>query len=142
MFYIRCIGILFWLLGSLINMAIEKRIIAPAGFPYFGWTHDSVKEYITTNPLSVGDSMIIYNGQGGLHSYSLALVMSPASGPQRRVILSKAGTYGGTSFHRSGKNCYSPKSQTRLLPPIPELMQHLGPDCDILLNTLPYSQST
>lgn len=85
-------------------MEKQKRIKAPDGYPMFGWTDNSTRDYIQNKPLVVGDLMIIYNGQGGLHEYSLASVENPSSGKQRRVIVSKAAAFGGTSFYRTGKN--------------------------------------
>lgn len=117
----------------------HKTITAPIGYPFFGWDEEAVKKYIESKPLSAGDQMIIYNGQAGFHSYSLAIVVNPASGRQRRVILSRCGNYGGTSFYRSGKNCYCPKGQTKMIPPVPQLMEHLILNCDVILDLLPYS---
>ena len=115
-------------------MARVKRIKAPAGYPLFGWSSETIKAHLVQNPPSVGDPMIIYNAHGGLHRYSLATVINPSSGPQKRVILSKAGDSGGTSFHRSGLNAFMPKGRTVMLPPVPALMEHLTPECDVILD--------
>lgn len=119
-------------------MTKQKRIKAPGGYPLFGWTDNSTRDHIQDKPLVVGDLMIIYNGQGGLHGYSLASVENPSSGKQRRVILSKAAAFGGTSFYRTGKNCYSPRGRSRMLPPVLALMEHLSLDCDLFLDLPPY----
>lgn len=120
-------------------MAREKRIKALTGYPFFGWTPDSIREYIETKPLERSDLMIIYNGHGGFHHYMLAEVENPNSGRQRCVILSKAGHSGGIEFHRTGKNQFSPKGQSIMLPPVPALMEHLSLDCDVILDLPPYA---
>ena len=121
-------------------MARENRIKAPPGYPLFGWSRESMKQHLIDSPLDVGDPMIIYNAHGGFHRYSLATVVNPSFGPQKRVVLSKAGDSGGTSFHRSGINAFMPKGRTIMLPPVPALMEHLSLDCDVMLDLAPYSQ--
>lgn len=120
-------------------MAREKRIDPPKAYPLFGWTPTATREYIEKRPLVRGDLMIIYNGQAGFHQYALAEVQNPSAGRQKRVILSKAAHYGGTSFYRTGQNCYSPKGQSRMIPPVPALIEHLAFDCDVSLKGLPYA---
>jgi hypothetical protein len=34
---------------------------------------------------------------------------------------------------RSGRNCFSPKGQSRMIPPAPEIMEHISLDCDLLI---------
>lgn len=120
-------------------MTQQTKISPPSGFPMFGWTEEKTKLFIADKPLQAGDSMIIYNGQAGMHHYILAKVENPALGMQKRVLLSKSGAYGGTTFYRSGKNCFAPTGQTRMLPPVPELMSHLSESTDVWLNTAPYA---
>ncbi|MGH8420773.1 MAG: hypothetical protein ACRER3_00265 [Pseudomonas fluorescens] len=115
-------------------MTREKEIPAPAGYPLFGWTWDTVKAHLQEQPPNVGEVMIIYNGHGGFHSYSLATVVNPAAGRQKRIVLSKAGSSGGTSFHRSGINAVMPKGRTRMIPSVPALMEHLTLECDVVLD--------
>lgn len=113
-----------------------KKIPSPSDLPFFGWDEASIKAYCDEKPLQKGDLMIIYNGQGGLHEYVPVIVENASSGKQRRVILSKAAAWGGASFYRTGKNCFSPKGQSKMLPPIPELMQHLSLHCDVMVDGL------
>lgn len=113
---------------------VKVTIPAPENFPLFGWDERSIKEYCDRKPLQSGDWMIIYNGQAGFHEYSLAVVEDSSSGPQRRVILSKAAAWGGASFYRTGKNCFSPKGKSKMIPPIPALMKNLTLECDVLLD--------
>ena len=105
----------------------------------FGWTEYTIKQFIADKPLQAGDPMIIYNGQAGMHHYMLAKVENPELGNQKRVLLSKSRAYGGTTFYRSGKNCFAPTGQTRMLPPVPELMAHLSESNDVWLNAAPYA---
>jgi hypothetical protein len=114
-------------------MTKEICIEAPIDYPLFGWTDETVREYIKSKPLAVGDFMIIYDGQAHIHRYSLAVVENPASGRQHRVILSKAAAYGGVSFYRTGKNCFSPKGHSRMIPPTVQLIDYLSLDCDVTL---------
>lgn len=106
----------------------------PEGFPLFGWDEQSIKSYCDQKPVQKGDVMIIYNGQAGIHEYLLAVVENPSSGKQRRVILSKTPAWGGASFYRTGKNCFSPKGQSKMLPPVAALMKHLTLNCDVTLD--------
>ena len=86
--------------------------------PLFGYEGEMLKEYIEQKPLKVGDEMMIYGSQYIMHSYELTTVEAVDVGPQKRVVVSKPGPWGGRSFYRTGKNCFSPKGQSRLLPVI------------------------
>ena len=119
-------------------MARRKEILAPSGYPLFGWNRETTKAHLEANPLKMGDSMMIYNSHGGFHRYQLATVESPSLGRQKRILLSKSGESGGTTFHRSGLNTFMPKGQTVMLPPVPEIMAHHETDCDVILALPPY----
>jgi hypothetical protein len=119
-------------------MSKQRSIGPPVGFPLFGWTHESTKKYVEDKPLAVGDQMIIYNGQSGMHHYVLAFVENPSLGSQKRVLLSRSGAYGGTTFYRSGKNCFAPTGQTRMLPPVDALMDHFAGGAEVWLEGAPY----
>ena len=113
------------------------RIDPPSKDILLGWTEESTKEYIESKPLAAGDLMIITNTQGGLRTYQLARVENPALGKQRRVMLSDSGTSGGVTFYRSGKNCFHPKGQTRMIPPTEVLEPYLKePGDEVVLNGL------
>lgn len=88
----------------------------------FGWTPEKTKAYIVDRPLAIGDHMLVVNQQAGFEEYVLATVVNPASGRQRRIILDKAAAYGGTTFYASGKNCFSPRGQSIMIPPVPEVV--------------------
>ena len=90
--------------------------------PYFGWTSESIKLYIEDKPLKKGDLMLVVYTQAMMIEYVLAEVLSPDSGRQHRVTLNKGAMYGGTSFYRTGKNCWSPTGHSKMIPPVPEVM--------------------
>jgi len=96
--------------------------------PHFGYVDDAMKEYLEQNPPQPGDRLLVYGSQGSMHSYDLVTVVAGSSGKQRRVVVDKAAGWGGTSWYRSGKNCWAPKGQSRLIPLIPWIMDHLGED--------------
>lgn len=111
-------------------------IPSPEGAPLFGWDWDSVKDYVVQKPLEAGDQMIIHNSHAGLETYQLADVHAVNSGHQKRVILSRAGYSGGLSFHRSGRSCFHARGQTRMIPPIQALMEHLTAHNEVQLDTM------
>jgi hypothetical protein len=96
--------------------------------PHFGWTPEKIKQYIEERPLQAGDMMLIVNRQAGFEEYILAKVVDPSSGRQRRVVLDRAAAWGGTSFYRTGKNCFSPTGQSRMIPPVEEVLNAMKSD--------------
>lgn len=88
----------------------------------FGWTPEKTKGYVVDRPLSIGDAMLIVNQQAGFEEYVLATVVNPAYGKQRRIVLDKAAAYGGTAFFPSGKNCFSPRGKSIMIPPVAEVV--------------------
>ena len=87
--------------------------------PLLGFEGDSLKEYIVSKPVQVGDEMILYGGHGHFKKYELVTVEAVDVGRQKRIIISKPCPWGGKSFYRSGINCFAPKGQSHLLPPLP-----------------------
>lgn len=94
--------------------------------PLLGYVGDALKNYIETLPLTVGGEMMIYGSHGMLHTYKLVTVEAVNVGRQKRVVVSEAGAWGGKSFYRTGRNCFSPKGQARLIPPIPWLKSQVN----------------
>lgn len=82
-----------------------------------GWTEEKVKAYVESRPLAAGDKMLIVNQYGGFRTYELVQVENPSLGRQRRVLVSMHQQLGGQTFYRSGKNCFQPKGQTKMIPP-------------------------
>lgn len=86
--------------------------------PLFGFKGERLIRYIQEKPLNVGDEMMICNRQTISNEYQLVTIEAVNHGRQRRVIVSAAPAWGGRSFYRNGKNCFSPKGQSRLIPVI------------------------
>ncbi|OCH14578.1 hypothetical protein [Aliivibrio sp. 1S128] len=81
------------------------------------WTFDSIKDYFEKNPPYKGQELIVLDTSGNLNTYTLVYVEVPESGKQKRIIIDGyTNGYSGQSFYRSGKNCFAPKGQVRLLP--------------------------
>lgn len=99
---------------------------------FLGWTEESTKQYILDKPLQKGDLMLIVNTQAGFLDYVLAEVTEPSLGKQRRVNLSHGAAFGGNTFFRSGKNCWSPKGQSRMIPPDDRVLAHISAVGDTL----------
>lgn len=95
-----------------------------ANDPILGLEGEMLKEYLST--AQVGDEMMLYNSHHSMHTYQLVTITDLDVGPQKRVIVSRSGYSGGRSFYRSGKNAFSPKGQTRLIPVIPVIREMIG----------------
>jgi len=81
------------------------------------WTLDSVKEYFTVNPPFKGQELIVLDTSWRQNTYVLVSVDKPNHGHQKRIIInSYSNGYSGQSFYRSGKSCWAPTGQVRLLP--------------------------
>ena len=86
--------------------------------PCHGQTAQSVEAWLREH-IAEGIQVAIRNTQGGRISYKTATVVRLARG---RFTLDRAGETGGASFYYSGKNCFHPKGQTRLVIPTPEVI--------------------
>lgn len=81
------------------------------------WTFDSVKEYFEENPPYEGQELLIHDTSGNTNTYAIVTVKVASSGRQKRIIIdSYSNGYSGQSFYRSGKNCWAPTGQVKLLP--------------------------
>lgn len=87
--------------------------------PCHGQTQESVEAWLRANA-QPGCQVVIRSTQGGLLEYKLATVEAVAKG---RIRLDKGGGAGGVSFYFTGKNCFHPKGQTRLVEPTPEALE-------------------
>ena len=63
--------------------------------------------------------VVIRNTQAGQLSYKRATVQGIAKG---RIRLDSYGNSGGVTFYFSGRNCFHPKGQTRLVEPTEEVL--------------------
>lgn len=81
------------------------------------WTFDSVKEHFIENLPVKGQELIVLDTSWGQNSYALVTVDVPEHTRQKRIVIkSYSNGYSGQSFYRSGKNCFAPTGQVRLLP--------------------------
>jgi len=81
------------------------------------WTFESVKEHFEKNPPIAEQTLLVHDTSWRTNTYALVTVEVPSSGQQKRIIIDGYSSgYSGMSFYRSGKNCFSPKGQVRLLP--------------------------
>lgn len=81
------------------------------------WTYDLVKKHFTANPPSKGQELLVLDTSWNTNTYALVTVANPEHTKQKRIVIDyHTNGYSGQSFYRSGKNCFSPKGQVRLLP--------------------------
>ncbi|MFL0953460.1 hypothetical protein [Vibrio parahaemolyticus] len=81
------------------------------------WTFESVKEYFEDNPPYEGQELLIHDTSWNTNTYAIVTVKVASSGRQKRIIVeSYSNGYSGQSFYRSGKNCWAPTGQVKLLP--------------------------
>ncbi|HHP0467536.1 TPA: hypothetical protein ACRZZI_005217, partial [Vibrio harveyi] len=84
---------------------------------FLHWSFDSVKEYFEDNPPYLGQELLVHDTSWHTNTYAVVTVKVPAHTKQKRIVVeSYTNGYSGQSFYRSGKNCFSPKGQVRLLP--------------------------
>jgi len=81
------------------------------------WTFESVKDYFTENPPYLDQELIVLDTSHRMNTYALVKVINPEHTKQKRIVIKgHSNGYSGMSFYRSGKNCFSPTGQVRLLP--------------------------
>lgn len=89
---------------------------------YFGWDFEKTKRFYKSNPPKVGDKALVISTQANCVTYEIAKINRVNA---TRIYFDKAFGYGGSSFYYSGKNCWSPKGQTRLIPPEEKLITYM-----------------
>ena len=107
--------------------------------PCHGQSEEEIKDWMKAN-VQIGTVVAIRNTQGGLLHYLPAEVTRLGRGrftvePQESYGL---GT-GGSNFYYSGKNCWHPKGQTRLVIPTPAVIAAYGPPGELGLYYGPLS---
>lgn len=81
------------------------------------WTFDRVKKFFEDNPPYLGQELLIYDSSHNTNTYAIVTVKVPSDGRQKRIVVEGYDNgYSGQSFYRSGKNCWAPKGQVKLLP--------------------------
>lgn len=101
--------------------------------PCYGQTEEEVKAWMTAN-VAVGATVAVRNTQGGFLHYAKGTVTRIGKGrfqveidPAHEGGLSDA----GPMFYYSGKNCFHPKGQTRLVIPTEAVMKAFGRPGDL-----------
>lgn len=90
--------------------------------PCHGQTESSIKEWMKAN-VAVGTEVVVRNSQGGFLQYARATVVRVGKGRFEVDTLGQGNLSGaGRTFYYSGKNCWAPKGQTRLVVPTPEIL--------------------
>lgn len=97
-------------------------------------SYESVKDHFEANPPAEGDVLILSMQQHNMNRYRLVKVLNPASGRQRRIIISHSDAFAGAAYYRSGQSCFAPKGQTRLLPLVPAVAELLSFDRDTIVD--------
>jgi hypothetical protein len=97
------------------------------------YNYESVKDHFEANPPAEDDVLILSMQQHHMNRYRLVKVVNPASGRQRRIVISHSDPFAGASYYRSGKSCFAPKGQTRLLPLVPAVAELLSFDKDTVI---------
>lgn len=83
--------------------------------PCYGQTDDEVKHWLTEN-VQVGAQVVVRHGQGGIIQYIKANIIRLGRGRfEVDSIGAQSLSPASTSFYYSGKNCWHPKGQTRLV---------------------------
>lgn len=95
--------------------------------PCFGQSAKQVEAWLRAN-VQIGTTVAVRNTQGGLLHYVPARVVRIGQGrfevkPEETHGLGR----GGSTFYYSGKNCWHPKGQTRLVIPTSEVAAAYGP---------------
>jgi len=98
------------------------------------YTDDLVREHFEQSPPFEGQTLILSMQQHNVNRYRLVKVVNPASGRQKRIIIDHGEAFGGASYYRSGKSCFAPKGQTKLLPFVDSVAAKLSYERDVILS--------
>ena len=98
------------------------------------YTDDLVREHFEQSPPFEGQTLILSMQQHNVNRYRLVKVVNPASGRQKRIIIDHGEAFGGASYYRSGKSCFAPKGQTKLLPFVDSVAVKLSYERDVVLS--------
>ena len=99
------------------NKKLRLTLIKHQKAAGLNWTFDSVKEHFLNNPPYDGQELLVHDTGYNMNTYALVKVKVASSGKQKRIVTEGyTNGYSGESFYRSGKNCFAPKGQAKLLP--------------------------
>lgn len=113
----------------------SKETMPLLNLPCHGQTDVEVKDWLKANVV-VGCVVVIRSTLGGFTTYRKARVDGTRKG---RIYLDAAGESGGAAFYFSGKNCFHPKGQTRLVVPTDAVLAQCGV---APVNSLRYAPTT
>jgi hypothetical protein len=77
------------------------------------WDFESTRKYFKENLPKAGDKVLVVSTQGGILDRQVGIVKAVTN---RSIVLTKDYGWGGSSFYYNGKNCWSPKGKTRIIP--------------------------
>lgn len=107
--------------------------------PCFGQTAEEIEKWLRAN-VAIGTVVAIRNTQAGFLQYVPARIIRIGKGRfevAREIRDSLSGA--GNTFYYSGKNCWQPKGQTRLVIPSPDVINAYGSPGDLGLTYGPYT---
>lgn len=94
--------------------------------PCYGQTAEEVEAWLRAN-VRIGATVAIRHTQGGLLQYATATVTRIGKGRFEVDTLGPGNlSTAGLTFYYSGKNCWSPKGQTRLVIPTEAVLAARG----------------
>jgi len=90
---------------------------------HFGWNFIKTKEHFKKNPPKAKENFLIVSTQYNMTVYEIATAERVS---KTRIYFSQQFGWGGSSFYYSGKNCFSPKGQTRLVPLVAKVQKYFN----------------
>lgn len=100
---------------------------------YLNYDFDDVKLHFDEFPPEVGDTLILAMPQHHMNRFRLVKVEKTNHGRQRRIIVTDPCCFAGASYYRTGKSCFAPKGQTRLLPYVESVAKLIEEGKDTIL---------
>lgn len=102
--------------------------------PLFGFQGEPLKAYFERNKLAEKQTIMVYNGSAMTHEYSLAQVVTPEHGKQRRIVVRIMSTGEEVTFFRTGKSVIKKTGHYKLLPVVPWVVSRLGQHTRVRFN--------
>jgi len=94
--------------------------------PLFGFQGSTLKGFFERNMLTEKQTVLVYNGSAMTHEYSLAEVVTPEHGKQKRVVVRVIATSEEVTFFRTGNSVVKKTGHYKLLPMVPWVMSRFG----------------
>jgi hypothetical protein len=102
--------------------------------PLFGFQGEPLKAYLERNMLAEKQTIMVYNGSAMTHEYSLAQVVMPEYGKQKRIVVRIMSTGEEVTFFRTGKSVIKKTRHYKLLPVVPWVVSRLGQQTRVRFN--------